>query len=191
MNPPRLSHSHSLIGHGPPLGTAETSLHKPLRLPSAFTVDHDLEGAIFRRWLHLDRPLQGGRQPAVGVKPGRIPRGDGAFDPAVFPVRRWVRRSSLGTSGVGPVAPHHFGPLLSPILPGDDHRLDPAELLARHRPEDAVRRSPRTQALVGRVPRIDSDDDGPVGLDGNRRLEREVASSLPHSFPAHALGKPL
>ena len=31
------------------------SHHKPLRLPSAFTVNHDLEGATFRHWLHFDR----------------------------------------------------------------------------------------------------------------------------------------
>ena len=86
-----------------------------MRLPSAFTVNPDLEGATFRRWLQLDRPLQGGRHPAVGVE----------------------------------------------------------------------------QALVGQVPRIDTDEDGPVGLDGNRRLEREVASGLPHRPPAHAPRKPL
>ncbi len=39
-------------------------------------VDHDLEGATFHRWLPLDRPLQGGRHPAVGVEQalvGRVP----------------------------------------------------------------------------------------------------------------------
>ena len=76
-----------------------------MRLLSAFTVNHGLEGATFRRWLQLDRPLQCGRHPAVGVE----------------------------------------------------------------------------QALIGRVPRIDTDEDGPVGLDGNRRLEREVAPGLPRT----------
>ena len=84
-------------------------------MPSAFTVNHDLEGATFRRWLQFDRPLQCVRHPDVGVE----------------------------------------------------------------------------QALVGRVPRIDTAEDGPVGLDGNRRLEREVVSGLPHRPPAHAPGKPL
>ena len=87
----------------------------PLRLPSASTVNHDLEGATFRRWLQLDRPLQCGHRPALGVE----------------------------------------------------------------------------QALVGRVPGIDTDEGGPVGLDGNQRPEREAASSLPHRPPAHAPGKPL
>ena len=52
------------------------SHHKPLRLPSAFTVNHDLEGATFHRWLPLGRPPQGGRHPAVGVEQalvGRVP----------------------------------------------------------------------------------------------------------------------
>ena len=77
-----------------------------MRLPSAFTVDHDLEGATFHRWLPLDRLLQGGRHPNAGVE----------------------------------------------------------------------------QSLVGRVVRIDEGEDGPVGLDGNRRLEREAASGLPRSM---------
>ena len=38
------------------------------------------------------------------------------------------------------------------------------------------------QTLVGRVPRIDKGEDDPAGLDGNRRLEREVASGLPQSM---------
>ena len=76
MNPPGVSHSHPGAATCPPLHTAETSLHQPLLLPSAFTVDHDLEGATFHRWLPLDRPLQGGRHPAVGVEQalvGRVP----------------------------------------------------------------------------------------------------------------------
>ena len=44
-----------------------------MRLPSAFTVNHDLEGAIFRRWLQLDRPLQCGRHRAVGLA-GKVSR---------------------------------------------------------------------------------------------------------------------
>ena len=39
--------------------------------------------------------------------------------------------------------------------------------------------------------RIDTDEDGPVGLDGYRRFEREVAAGLSHRPPAHAPGKPL
>ena len=91
------------------------SRNERLRLPSAFTVNHGLEGATFRRWLQLERLLQGGRHPAVGVE----------------------------------------------------------------------------QVLVGRVLRIDTDEDGPVGLDGNRWLEREVVSGLPHRLPAQVPGKPL
>ena len=53
-----MSHLHSRIGHETPFSAAKISLHPPLRLPSAFTVNHDLEGATFRRWLPLDRPLQ-------------------------------------------------------------------------------------------------------------------------------------
>ena len=64
VNPPPLSHSHPGSGARPPFRTAETSFHRPLRLPSAFTVNHDLEGASFRRWLHLDSPIQRGRHPA-------------------------------------------------------------------------------------------------------------------------------
>ena len=96
---PPLSHVRSPIGTEHYFSVVKISLHQRFRLPSAFTVNHDLEGATFRRWLPLDRPLQGGPHPAVGVE----------------------------------------------------------------------------QALVGRVPRIDTDEDGPLGLDGNRRLEREVA----------------
>ena len=84
---------------GPLFTLPKRASSKPLRLRSAFTVDHDLEGAIFHRWSHLDRLLQGGRHRAVGVE----------------------------------------------------------------------------QALVGRVPRIDTDEDGPLGPDANRRLERDVA----------------
>ena len=80
------------------------SRNERLRLPSASTVNHGLEGATFRRWLQLERLLQDSRHPALGIE----------------------------------------------------------------------------QALIGRVLRIDTDEDGPVGLDGNRRLEREVASGLPH-----------
>ncbi len=94
-----MSHLHSRIGHEPPFSAVKISLHQPWRVPSAFIVNHDLEGASFRHWLHLDRLLQGGRH----------------------------------------------------LNAGDE------------------------QALVGRVPRIDEGEDGPVGLDGNRRLEREVA----------------
>ena len=54
MNQPGLSHSHSRIVTRPFLRTAETSLHKPLRLPNAFTVNQDLEVATCRRWLQLD-----------------------------------------------------------------------------------------------------------------------------------------
>ena len=106
-----MSHLHSRIGHETPLRTAETSLHQPLRLPSVFTVNHDLDGATVRRWLRLDRPLHGDRHSAVGVE----------------------------------------------------------------------------QALVGRVPRIDTDEDGLVSLVGDRQLEREVGPGSPQRFPAHAL----
>ena len=97
----------SRSARNPTLRTAETSLHEPLRLPSAFIVEHALERATFRRWLQPDRPLQGGRHSAVGIE----------------------------------------------------------------------------QALVGRVPGIDTDEEGPVRLDVNWRLEPEVASGLPRRPP--------
>ena len=48
---PPLSHVRSPIGTKPHFSAVKISLHQPLRLPSAFTVNHDLEGATFRRWL--------------------------------------------------------------------------------------------------------------------------------------------
>ena len=61
-------------GAEPHFSAVKFSLHKPLRLPTAFTVNHDLDGAILdHRWQH-ERPLQWGRN---GMK-GR-PIGESVF----------------------------------------------------------------------------------------------------------------
>ena len=41
-----------------PFSAAKISLHQPLRLPSAFTADHDLDGAVLDHRLQHERPLQ-------------------------------------------------------------------------------------------------------------------------------------
>ena len=43
------------------------SLHQPLRLPSAFTADHDLDGAVLNHRLHHERPLQWGQNGMKGI----------------------------------------------------------------------------------------------------------------------------
>ena len=80
--------------------------------------------------LQLDHPLQRALHPALGLQHGRIPSEDGAFDPGVFPDGRRVSGTSLGTSDVGPVAKHRFGPLQGPVLARDGHHLDRAAVLA-------------------------------------------------------------
>ena len=59
---------------------------------------------------------------------------------------------------------------------------NPTSVLVQSRPEAPGAHSPRTQTLVGRVPQIDTDEDCPVGLEGSRRLEREVAPGKPFSM---------
>ena len=54
-----------------------------------------------------------------------------------------------------------------------------------------VRRCPGAETLGGRMPRIDIDEDGTVGLDGNRRFERKVAPGLPHRAVVHLPGMPV
>ncbi len=41
-----------------PFSAAKIRLHQPLRLPSAFTADHDSDGAILDHRLQPERPLQ-------------------------------------------------------------------------------------------------------------------------------------
>ena len=63
---PPLSHVRSPIGTEHHFSAVKISLHQPLRLPSAFTADHDLDGAILdHRWQH-ERPLQRGRNGMKG-----------------------------------------------------------------------------------------------------------------------------
>ncbi len=51
-----------------PFSAVKISLHQPLRLPSAFTVNHDLDGAILDHRLQSERPLQGPLTGRNGMK---------------------------------------------------------------------------------------------------------------------------
>ena len=63
---PPLSHVHSPIGTTPRFYAVKKRLQKPLRLPSAFTVNPDLDGAILDHRLQHERPLQWGRNGMKG-----------------------------------------------------------------------------------------------------------------------------
>ena len=58
---PPLSHVRFPIGTKHHFSAVKISLHQPLRLPSAFTLNHDLDGAILDHRLQHERPLQWGR----------------------------------------------------------------------------------------------------------------------------------
>ena len=64
---PPLSHVRSPIGTQHHFSAVKISLHQPLRLPSAFTVDHDMAGAILDHRLQHERPLQWGRNGMKGT----------------------------------------------------------------------------------------------------------------------------
>ena len=185
VNPSPLFLSHSRIGTRPSLRTPERSSQQACRLPSAVTVDHDLEGAIPWHRLQLHRPLQRGRHASVGVHYGRFPREAGVFDPSAFPVHPWVPRSSLGTSGVDSVAQNRFGPLQSPILPGDGHRLDPRSCLcnAAQRPRCAAPKERRPWSVE--CPESTRTKTARTAFDGDRQLERVVAQDFFHRPVTH------
>ena len=54
----------------PHFSAVKISLHQPLRLPSALTADHDLDGAMLDHRLHHERPLQWGHNGMKGTTIG-------------------------------------------------------------------------------------------------------------------------
>ena len=133
-------------------------------------------------FLQLDDPLEPGLEIPVLFERAVIPLEDRALDPgdlAAGPLSGLGQAGGVGCSGpFGPVLEDRPGALQLPHGADDGHDPDGSAPLPQSLPEAAVPSAPGAERLGALVSRIDEDEDGPLGVQGDRQLDREAGVSL-------------
>ena len=123
-----------------------------------------------------DAAFHGGLQASELLKDLDHASEDGVLDPGDLEADL---RVELGRAGVSsPVGEHRPSPVQLLPGPGDSDDFDPAAALPQRLPEAAPRRAPGAEGRRGLVARIDMDEDGALGVQCDRQLEREAGISL-------------